>query len=416
MIKSFIVSNFRSINEPQTLSFEAIDAKQGEDYQVITLPDGTRLLRFIVLYGANASGKTNIMSAMNFVRKFIGADINANDLDKTKRIKVDSFKHNKENSKFVIDFYVSNIEYKYELEINNEYVALEKLDKKEKAKDVNIFYRFKESKRKKTRIIFNPDLNIGSLINDFEKYTLDNISIFYTLRKVNTNKYDLENVFKFFKEKDVLSINNLNENSETKKYILHLLQGSDYNIKDILVKKEKLPDEIIDFFKNNEKLSDTLSKKIQTDPFTYSVTVTHSVENNDGEKEVFDLDYEEESKGTKNTINFGLRLFQSLGSSSLITADEFENAFHPDVMKKLIFEFLNKKNAKSQMFITTHYDPLMEEIDFGELRPDSFYFTEKKADGSTELYALTDFRGYDKLESIRSAYRTGQLGALPKIY
>ena len=77
--------------------------------------------------------------------------------------------------------------------------------------------------------------------------------------------------------------------------------------------------------------------------------------------------------------------------------------------------FLNAEDSTSQILITSHYDPLMDEIDKGNLRPDSFWFTEKDSMGRTQLYSLVEFNGINSLKSIREAYRAGQLGALPHI-
>ena len=107
--------------------------------------------------------------------------------------------------------------------------------------------------------------------------------------------------------------------------------------------------------------------------------------------------------------------YDILKQNVFLTDDEFENSFHPEVMKKLIFTFLNGEDSTSQILITSHYDPLMDEIDKGNLRPDSFWFTEKDSMGRTQLYSLVEFNGINSLKSIREAYRAGQLGALPHI-
>ena len=71
-------------------------------------------------------------------------------------------------------------------------------------------------------------------------------------------------------------------------------------------------------------------------------------------------------------------------------------------------------NNRSQLLVTTHYDPLLDSLDVNDLfGKDSVWFTEKKGDGNTELYPLTDFKGLSKLSSIRKSYKNGQFGAVP---
>ena len=81
----------------------------------------------------------------------------------------------------------------------------------------------------------------------------------------------------------------------------------------------------------------------------------------------------------------------------------------------ILDRFLKKENNESQLLVTTHYDPLLDTIDdlFGK---DSVWFTDKQEDGNTELYPLTDFKGLNKLSSIRKSYKNGQFGAVPEIY
>lgn len=84
----------------------------------------------------------------------------------------------------------------------------------------------------------------------------------------------------------------------------------------------------------------------------------------------------------------------------------------------MLNEFLKvNDNNRSQLLVTTHYDPLLDSLDVNDLfGKDSVWFTEKKEDGNTELYPLTDFKGLGKLSSIRKSYKNGQFGAIPEIY
>ena len=84
-------------------------------------------------------------------------------------------------------------------------------------------------------------------------------------------------------------------------------------------------------------------------------------------------------------------------------------SLHPMLLEKILFEYL-KVHSRSQLIVTTHNDGLLDLLD-DLIRKDSVWFTEKKKSGVTELYKLTDFRGINRLSSIREAYRNKRFGA-----
>ncbi len=86
-----------------------------------------------------------------------------------------------------------------------------------------------------------------------------------------------------------------------------------------------------------------------------------------------------------------------------------ETSLHPKLLEKILFEYL-KSNAQSQLLVTTHNDGLLDLVD-DLLRKDSIWFTEKQKTGVTDLYKLSDFRGVNRLSSIREAYRNKRFGA-----
>ena len=109
-------------------------------------------------------------------------------------------------------------------------------------------------------------------------------------------------------------------------------------------------------------------------------------------------------------------IYTTVHEQAFLSVDEIEASLHPFLLDFILDRFLKENhNNRSQILVTTHYDPLLDEIDdlFGK---DSVWFTEKKEDGNTELYPLTDFKGLSKLTSIRKSYKNGRFGAVPEIY
>ena len=108
---------------------------------------------------------------------------------------------------------------------------------------------------------------------------------------------------------------------------------------------------------------------------------------------------------------FGLEsaLYTAIKGDSFLTIDEIETSLHPKLLEKILFEYL-RAESKSQLIVTTHNDGLLDLV--GDLlRKDSVWFTEKNGAGVTDLYRLTDFKGINRLSSIREAYRNKRFGA-----
>jgi hypothetical protein len=83
-------------------------------------------------------------------------------------------------------------------------------------------------------------------------------------------------------------------------------------------------------------------------------------------------------------------------------------------MEYILMKFVNQRDNQSQLIVSTHYDPILRDIDdiFGK---DSVWFTEKEPDGNSSLFSLVDFKGLNKLSSIHRAYMNGQFGAMPNV-
>ena len=129
--------------------------------------------------------------------------------------------------------------------------------------------------------------------------------------------------------------------------------------------------------------------------------------------------------------NLGIDLYEKMGGARTVNTTTAINVLldnrisfkiysaiyaHQDkqLMEYILAKFINTPDNQSQLLVSTHYDPILKDIDdiFGK---DSVWFTEKGKDGNTALFSLTDFKGLNKLSSIHRAYMNGQFGALPNV-
>jgi AAA15 family ATPase/GTPase len=215
--------------------------------------------------------------------------------------------------------------------------------------------------------------------------------------------------------------------TEVQSSMVELLKKADIQIEDIqIVKKEVLldivsleliPEEDIMHtskgiaFKDEKRVKIPVSEAKETRHFLY---FHHKIKNEEGTFTQYPLDLEHESRGTRQYHGLTAILWGAIKHNLLFPIDEIETSLHPDLMKHFILTFL--ANAKqSQLILTTHNISFLDEKEV--FRKDVIWFTQKKADGTTELYSLADFDAatFRKNASVINAYKIGKLGAKPNL-
>ncbi len=395
MIQEISIKNFLSFKDKMTFSFVANPSNFREETQVVEVAKGVRLLRFAALYGANASGKSNFLKAVYFITEFLFRVVNSKD-EKTGVIPflLDDSTRN-ENSEFDIVFYVHDKRFHYYLVVNTEKVVAEKLTLGNAEKEV--FARVLDNNNSKIR--FNVELSQIAK-ETIEINCLPNMSVFAAYRRVNVTIPELQMVVDYFgnfmpnitTNKDVYlyAANVLKEsaNANLKQTVLSDLHQADFNINDF------------SFTVENGEIKDNYYIKI-----------------NNGEAKTYIMPGFLQSNGTHRYIGLDVILHQLLEKQSFLIADELENAIHPDLFEKFVYDFLTAKNNHSQLILTTHYSGLMETVN-NMIRLDSIHFVEKHDDGLSELYSITDFddlEKYNKDFTIYKGYREGRFGAVADI-
>ena len=197
-------------------------------------------------------------------------------------------------------------------------------------------------------------------------------------------------------------------------YILTFLREADFNITDLKTKEEEepIPENILDILLRIDDFPTTEKERMKTEKSIKRLQTNfdHTVENERGiETYQFSADYEEESRGTLRTFGLETALYNAMQKDAFLAIDEIETSLHPKLLERILFEYL-KTHSRSQILVTTHNDGLLDLVD-DLIRKDSVWFTEKKKSGVTDLYKLTDFRGVNRLSSIREAYRNKRFGA-----
>ncbi len=428
MIQELKISNFLSFKEEVTFSFEATKDKTFEDYQTIEVAPGVRLLRFAMIYGANASGKSNFLDSIQFLYDF-WFEIKK---DMTEETDVIPFKLDKvtpnEPTVFSLRFYVNETKYWYYLSLNEKEVLSEKLYLYSSVQPTLLFERKVENNL--SIINFNPQaIKISSIAKEeINIKCLPNMSFFAARNQVNVSLPKVDAARDWMKQQMLPIISSkanmfefaegeLQKDNQLKSYILEFIKEADFNITAINTKTEKhnIPQEFIDAILKSEKMSEDEKEQLRLDNTVtnFRTDFEHTVINERG-TEKYLISEGLQSDGTRQITGLEAAIYKALQKNALLIVDEIESSLHPQLVYFILKKFLEQKDNRAQLLITTHYDPLLNEVD--ELfRKDSVWFTEKNEAGATELYSLVEFSGLNRISSLQKAYRQGRFGAIPKI-
>lgn len=417
MLLQFSVNNYKSIKDTITFSMATSSKDEGNSFNI----GKYELLKSAIIYGANASGKSNFLKAMAFMGKIV---LNKNKvIQSTDTLEHFPFKLNTDtqnsSSTFEIVCFINNIKYRYGFEMDDTTVYAEWLYADEKGKESKLFYRdaeeddyinpnkfkegYKSFDKKELKInvpknqlfIWKCDQNDGevskSILGWFNRFNL-----------IDGMEHD--GYIGFAMEQM--------ENEDFKNEIVNLVKTADIGIEDIILEKEKVPSE---FFEEMSIPSDLKEKILEGGGLQRILLNTYhkQYDENDNEvgKIIFELD-EEESKGTRKFFKMSAPILNTLREGKVLIIDELDASLHPMLTRHLIKLFHNEKiNTKNaQLIFATHDTNMLTPIMF---RRDQIWLTEKDKFGATDIYSLAQLKDVIKNENFEKQYIQGKYGAIP---
>ncbi len=400
MIIEFAVQNFGSIKDKQTLSFKADKDTHLEEHYIIEAAGGLRLLKLGLIYGANASGKTTILKALNFLWELVQYPME----NKSKQFDLVPFLFDKhtphENTLLSIEFISNKLRYCYEVELNKQAVVCEELSMYSSTKKAIVYKRSTDLENQYTHITFGSKIKADQVSKKIlEANTLWNNTVLGGFLKTNIELKELKDATDWFKNRytgivlphddfRVLTDTLIQESDSLKHSVTQSLKKADLHITHISIKKEM----------EHDTLSDT-----------YELAFEHTVE---GEKYLLPFDFE--SQGTKRYYGLAGLLPILIHSPRVLVVDELESSLHPDLYIHFLLSFLtNAKN--SQLIATTHNREILNNKDL--FRNDAIWITDKGESCATELYSLADFDSsvIRDTTNIYNAYKMGKLGGVPHL-
>jgi AAA15 family ATPase/GTPase len=421
MLIQFSVRNFRTFKEKATLSLIASNYDKDREAENI-LEDANfnlRLLKSAVIYGANASGKSKLMEALNFMRRF--AISSSREGQKGDEIEVHPFSLNVETenepSEFEVIFTYNNVMYRYGFEANKKVVVSEWLYYRPKTKEVELFFRdyqnfdlharnfSKGSLAVKEGLVRDNALllSLAAQLNDATSIQV--LEWFRNLKIISGLREEGYQGFTMSRTKDPLH----------KQKILELLKAADLGIQDIKLEMLDIDALPKDMPKELRERLIKESKDENAEIFSDIIT-THKKYNTDRqfvENINFSMD-DDESSGTQKFFALTGPVLNVLESGFTLVVDELDSKLHPNLICKLVSLFnskeLNPKNA--QLIFNTHDTNLLSS---GLFRRDQIWFTEKNKFGEARIYSLSDFKTDEvrKTEPFEDNYIRGKYGAIP---
>ena len=403
MLIEFSVKNFLSFKDKAILSMEKGNGDENIDN--IIFNDITDLVKNAAIYGANASGKSNILKAFTCAILMIRNSNLMSVGEKWSYIKPFLFDETSKNkpSEFEFTFITNNVKYKYFFSADQNRIYEESLDVYNSQKPTNIFTR------KDTNIYeFSNDKNkLASLAaNNTENKLFLSTATTWNYEKTKdaflwfTKTIDTYDSFNKIMDKDLIDYS---ENEELKKFSLKLLKEADILIKNISVNYEE------------KEIEGTIAD-MPIIPIVKKVDIEleHEVVDEENNIHTYKLNFKDESSGTKVLFAFAPFLKRAFEETKVIIVDELEKSMHPKLVEFIVKLFNNKdiNKVNSQLIFTTHATNLLNlEI----LRRDQIWFVEKNPlNGNSELYPLDSF-SVRKDENIQKGYINGRYGAVPFI-
>ncbi len=424
MIINFSVRNYKSIKGEITLSFEASKSEDMEKHYVIHGEKNMRLLKLGIIYGANASGKTTVLEALDFLKNIMINPFHK----KTRRFDFEPFLFDNtsrdEDTVFALEFVSNRIKYLYNVQLNRKCIVKESLYYYAPNKAL-VFNRVTDPDKQLVDIEFGSKIRITSESRKaLTGNTLSNNTVIGGYLKTNIDLQELHDVTNWFEStlKPIITpelnltsflFDQFEKSEVKKKNLLKILEKADFRISDIQYSSVQVDvdDEVIDLILKTPAISMSGMDRIQQ---SGKLQIKNTMLQHTVKSENYSLPIEMESAGTKRYYELGGIMAVFLDKETVIPIDEFESSLHPDLVKHFLLTFL-MNSTKSQLIVTTHMRELLMEKEI--LRSDVIWFTEKKEDDSTDLYNLTDFGSsvVRNTSSIFNAYKFGKLGAFPNL-
>ncbi|MBW1924384.1 MAG: ATP-binding protein [Deltaproteobacteria bacterium] len=416
MLIEFSVTNYRSFLTTQSLTLAANTATELQEENTFPSPVSNlpRLLRSAVVYGPNAAGKSNLIQAIGFMKRFVLSS--AKESQEGEKINVTPFLFSEENrgtpSEFEVLFIQAGVRYQYGFAVNSQRVTGEWLFAYPEGRVQKWFERNHDPESQKDVWYFGPKLTGRKKV--WQEATRSNALFLSTAIQLNNEQ--LKPVFNWFDHKlhvigqgesiaPAFSAGECEEEDKKKK-ILEFMNAADLSITDISLEKkefsmEDLPSDM------PQKLKEEIGREFEGKKFTRVFLMHPSSDSGEG----ISLELNEESAGTRKLFALAGPWLDVLDNGFILFVDELDTSLHPLLVRFLLNLFHNSETNpnNAQLIFATHDTTILDQT---LMRRDQVWFIEKDEENASRLYPLSDYRPR-KGEALQKGYLYGRYGALP---
>lgn len=405
MVLEIRLRNFFSINEEVVLDMKAANLQTKESNDLLGntfVRNGERLLKTVAIYGANASGKSNIIKAIRACVQMIFESHNYNE-NTTFAFTPFKFGGIGKPSHFYIRFMIGDVEYEYSFSLTNTEIITEELYYYPKGRKSLVFARDERKGPDKKNIyefrsVIRRPLDVAA--------NTSNKTLFVS-RASQMDRDVAKDVFRYFNERFILNYYGYNSYSiesllnSNKDIILKVLKAADSDIIDIQSQHElkTLTTAVFDSQSNRLLSRDDIQKP------QLKITTFHR----NNPEVAFDF-YSEESSGTQEFFHMMLTILNIIRNNKILLVDEISMGLHVNLVEYILILFHQSESA--QLIFSTHNTNL---LNMKKLRKDQVYFVNKRDDGSSDLYSLFDYKDFRENMDAEKAYLQGRFDAIPYI-
>lgn len=412
MLIEFRTQNFRSLRDAQVFSLVASKDKTLADTHTIStgLKAAPHLLRSAVVYGANASGKSNLLKALQYMRGVVVDSATA--MQPGQSFAVQAFRldaqSTSEPTEFEVTIVLDGVRYQYGFAMTQQRIVSEHLLVYKAFKPQRWFERHFDADSGKDVYDFGPGLKGAKSL--WEGATRPNALFLSMAAQLNSEA--LRPLFDWFATGLVIlneqaqlspqtSIQMLKQ-AEGRQQICEFLTAADISIADIEVVTRKVPGQAVHFDPVAGK-TEVRSEEMEEHQLRFS----HVTEQG---RAVFDL--MDESSGTRNLLFLTGPVLDILKKGLTLLIDELDTSLHTLLVRELVrlFHRPEVNTGGAQLIFTTHDTSLLDAPDL--FRRDQVWFVEKDADQASTLVALSEFSPR-KNEALERAYLMGRYGGVP---
>ncbi len=409
MLLEFRVSNFRSISNEQSINFIAsTDNELADTHLALTgLSSLPRAVRSAVVYGPNASGKSTLLSALDYMRAVITESATIVQLGQNYNVQPFKLDQERLNSptEFELTFLFNGFRHQYAFAMTAQRFISESLSVYHSPKPTQLFSRELNADNETYEYQFSSYLT-GSK-NIWKQSTRVNALFLSTAAQLNSEA--LGPIFKWLVESIVYlpagaAFNHdlttlMLATEEGRLAVRDFLSSADFGISDVeAIQRKGVHNQMVI---NDGVVDQTIHERDFMVPVFEHITATGNAK----------LEFSEESLGTQRWYGFIAPILEVLKQGRILVVDELDSSLHTLLVRRLILMFHNQiLNANgAQLIFSTHDTSLLDHTLF---RRDQVWFTEKDSNQATQVYPLSDFSPR-KREAWEQGYLSGRYGAVP---